>query len=174
VKARSSFTLSSFVVQDTMKPGEDILIVAYVNAFGLPIRTPMKVVAEVTRPDNVTFFVPLAAKGNGRFEAIMDDNRLQGAYQIVVRASGTSPANYPIQREQTLTAIAVKPVAPGPTGPGMGQPCKTHPCECPKDHDKGRDDDDDKHKSVLGKLGKDVRGARSGARGGGRGTGRRT
>jgi hypothetical protein len=75
----------------------------------------------------------------------------------VVRASGTSPANYPIQREQTLTAIAVKPVA-GPTGPGMGQPCKKHPCECPEDHDKGRgDDDDDKHKSVLGKLGKEVR-----------------
>jgi hypothetical protein len=157
VKARSSFTLSAFVVQDTMKPGEDILIVAYVSAFGLPIRTPMHVVAEVTRPDNVTFFVPLADKGNGRFEAIVDDNRLQGVYQIVVRASGTSPANYPIQREQTLTAIVVKPVAPGPTGPGMGQPCKTHPCECPKDHDKGRDDDD-KHKSVLGKLGKDVRG----------------
>jgi hypothetical protein len=105
----------------------------------------------------VTFFVPLAAMGNGRFEAIVDDNRLQGVYQIVVRASGTSPANYPIQREQTLTAIVVKPVASGPTGPGMGQPCKTHPCECPKDHDKGRDDDD-KHKSVLGKLGKDVRG----------------
>src|SRR5262249_31573150 len=77
-------------------------------AFGLPLEQNVNLVAQVTRPDGVISMLPLSHRGNGRYEAVLEDNKLMGAHNIVVRTIGTTPGNWPLQREQSLNGIVIR------------------------------------------------------------------
>ncbi len=110
VSAKSSLRLNATIEQRSLLPDSPRRIVAYLTSLGRGVNANVKLVAQVTRPDGVVVIVPLAAKGNGRFEAELVESQ-RGLYDIVVRASGQTPGNYPLQREQTLSGMIVHPTA---------------------------------------------------------------
>jgi hypothetical protein len=111
VRARSSIQMEASIEQKGFGPGVERTVVAYVRGFGMPMHQGVNLVAQITRPDRVTTVLPLAHAGNGRFQAKLDDTKLFGSYQIVVRAAGKTPGNWPLQREQTLTGVVIDPTA---------------------------------------------------------------
>lgn len=110
VKARSAIQLETKVETTSTKAGSVSSIVSYMKAFGLPLNQGVNVYAHITRPDNITTILPLEPKGNGRYEAIISDNKLNGVYNITVKAAGQTPGNWPLQREQAVTATVVQDI----------------------------------------------------------------
>lgn len=117
VTARSSIRMDARIEQRSFAPGLDRSIVAFLTGFGQPLNNGVKLLAQVTRPDGVVSLLPMAHQGNGRFEAKLDDAKMLGHYDIVVRVSGKTPGNFPLQREQTLSGVVLDPAADG-TGDG--------------------------------------------------------
>jgi hypothetical protein len=113
VSARSAIRLDARIDQKTFGADSARRIVAHLSAFGVPHDQNVNLVAHVTRPDGFVSLVPLARTGNGRFEADLDDSKRLGLYSVVVRASGTTPAGWALQREQTLSGIVIDPAALG-------------------------------------------------------------
>lgn len=113
VAARSAIKLDAWIDQRTFGADSPRRIVAHLTAFGVPHDQNVNLVAQVTRPDGIVSIVPLARKGSGRFEADLDDSRRLGLYSVVVRAAGTTPGGWALQREQTLSGVVIDPAALG-------------------------------------------------------------
>lgn len=111
VRARSSIQMEARVEQRDFGPGVERTAVAYLRAFGRPLAAGVRMFAQVTRPDGLATVLPMTHKANGRFEARLDDSKMLGHYDIVVRAAGLTPGNFPLQREQTLSGIVIDPAA---------------------------------------------------------------
>ncbi|HYK05878.1 MAG TPA: vWA domain-containing protein [Thermoanaerobaculia bacterium] len=108
VRARSAIRLDSRIDQRSVDPGSPRTIVAHLSAFQQPFDAGVSLVAQVTRPDGVVVFVPLQRKAAGRFEAPLEEKQL-GHYDVVVRAAGTTPGGFTLQREQTMSAAIIDP-----------------------------------------------------------------
>jgi von Willebrand factor type A domain-containing protein len=117
VTARSNIRMDTRIEQRSFAPGLDRSVVAFLTGYGQPLASGVKLLAQVTRPDGVVSLLPMAHQGNGRFEAKLDDAKMLGHYDIVVRATGKTPRNFPLQREHTLSGVVLDPAADG-TGDG--------------------------------------------------------
>lgn len=111
VKARSAIQMDAQVRQSGLGPFAERELVVNLKAFGLPLTQKVNLVAQVTRPDGVSVMLPLQQSSAGTYVAHLDDLRQYGNNHIVVRASGTTPGKWPLQREQTLTAPVIDPIA---------------------------------------------------------------
>jgi hypothetical protein len=111
VRARSAIQLDATIEQSGFGPLDPRMLVAHVRGFGLPLFQNLNVFAQAARPDGVPLMIPMQHAGNGRFEAKLDGLRQYGSHQITVRVAGLTPGNLPLQREQTVTAAVVDPVA---------------------------------------------------------------
>lgn len=116
VRARSSISLYAFLARSQ---NEAQTVVAYLSAFGQPLEENVKLVSYVTRPDGVSFILPMKHVCKGCFEATLDDTRQLGHYYIVVRALGLTPGSWPLQREQTLSGIILDPASKERTNPQL-------------------------------------------------------
>lgn len=111
VRARSAIQMDARVEQKEFGPSAARTLVVYLRSFGLPVKDNVKLSAEVRRPDGMSIMLPLTRQPDGRYQVPLDDVRQYGTHQIVVRATGQTPGNWPLQREQTLTAPVVDPTA---------------------------------------------------------------
>ena len=119
VRARSTIQMEARIEQRSFGPGVDRVVVGFVRAFGQPLSENLRLFAQITRPDGVTSVLPMRHQGNGRFEALLDDSKMLGHYNIVVRATGQTPANFPLQREQTLSGVVLDPAAEAQVDPEL-------------------------------------------------------
>lgn len=117
VTARSSIRMDARVEQRQFGPGFDRSVIAYLTGFGQPLTNGVNLLAQVTRPDGVVSLLHMEHHGNGRYEAKLDDAKMLGHYEIVVRAAGQTPGKFPLQREHTLSGLVIDPSADG-TGDG--------------------------------------------------------
>lgn len=114
VRARSAIQMEARIEQRGFNPGFERTAVAYLRAFGQPLAAGVNLFAQVTRPDGLVSVLPMQHMGHGRFEAPLADAKMLGTYDIVIRAAGLTPGNFPLQREQTLSGIVIDPAADNP------------------------------------------------------------
>jgi hypothetical protein len=103
VHAYSDVSLRATLAQSGYEPGATVTLAATLATSGVPPSPGTAVWAEITRPDSSSTTVAMTEGEPGRFGGSFTAS-MAGVYRCQVRGSGRSPAGYPFQREQSLTA----------------------------------------------------------------------
>jgi len=126
VHSYSSLNFSAFVAQSSYLPGAELFLTAVLTEYEVPVEKRAKVWAQITRPDGTSAVIELSEDEPGRFSG-KTLAFVVGLYVIRMRASGTTFAERPFTREQTLTAAVLAQEGGGTRQP-LGDLCKLFEC----------------------------------------------
>ncbi len=118
VHAYSNLKFRAHAHQNSFEPGAAVSIDASLRQYDYPLEGLASVRADITRPDNSVFTLPLKESPGGQFDAQFVTAQ-SGLYTMRVRANGYSLRGVPFTREQTLSA-AVYPGGNRPPKSGGG------------------------------------------------------
>jgi len=104
--ARGNLRLDAWRVQEAMKPGVAVALYASLSEYNVPMEPRVSVWAEVTRPDQSTFSMPLARGADGIYTAGFLTTA-GGVYTCRLHADGYASEGTPVTREKTLTAGSI-------------------------------------------------------------------
>lgn len=107
VQSYSNLRMDVELLQAGFLPGTKLTLFASLREYRRPVIGPARVVVEVSEPDGRELLIPLAEVAPGRFQGEHTTTR-KGVYRCRFRATGTTRAGRPFQREETRTA-AVNP-----------------------------------------------------------------
>jgi hypothetical protein len=118
----------AYVTQSSYLPGAELSLTAILTEYEVPVENRAKVWAEITRPDGTRTVVQLIEDEPGWFRGKTIAS-LIGLYVIRARANGSTFAEQPFTREQTLTAVILAPGGGIPQPPsGCEDLCKLLEC----------------------------------------------
>jgi hypothetical protein len=120
VQSYSNLRMTADVQQSSFRPGATLSLLATLKEYRVPLIGPARVVVEITAPDGSESQVPLTEVSTGQFSRAHTAIQT-GLYRCRFRATGTTRAGRPFQREETRTVAINARLGPGgdlaPTGP---------------------------------------------------------
>jgi hypothetical protein len=115
VNTYSNLTMRATLTQNSYEPGAMVTFRSILTEYGIPVDHRATVHAEVTRPDDTRFTLPLIEVEPGIFEKSFEAN-MPGIYHCRVVAAGGTLRGKPFTREITLDGAAYRG-GDGPSNP---------------------------------------------------------
>lgn len=103
VHTTSNLRFDAWKLQESFKPGAVVSLFAALRQYDVPMVDGATVWAEITRPDDTVFTLPLRSDGDGVHTAAFATT-MAGAYTCRVHAEGYTARGNAFTREKTLTA----------------------------------------------------------------------
>jgi uncharacterized protein YegL len=128
VQSYSNLTFQARVEKPVSQPGDTLHLMATLAQYEIPLSSSASVIAEVNPPTGGSGTIALQPQGAGLYAADFPV-KLPGLYNIRFRARGSSVEGEPFQREETRTAVVLRPSVGGPADGAVRDPFARCFCE---------------------------------------------